>query len=85
MLDSDLLDRVDAEAARLGQTRRVFVERAVVAALEGSGSGNFKLGAPRVETAAPRRPRAGKAKKESAPKTDGGVTELPKIAPRRWA
>jgi hypothetical protein len=49
----------------------------------GSASENFKSGAPREETAAPRRSRAGKAKKE--PVVDGGVTELPKIAPRRWA
>lgn len=35
MIDGDLLDRVDREAGVLGQTRRVFVERALVAALEG--------------------------------------------------
>jgi len=32
-LDETLLDRVDARAAELGQTRRVFTERALEAAL----------------------------------------------------
>jgi Arc/MetJ family transcription regulator len=32
-IDADLLARVDERAAGLGQTRRVFVERALVAAL----------------------------------------------------
>lgn len=34
MVDDGLLDRVDARARELGQTRRVFVERALVLALD---------------------------------------------------
>ena len=38
MIDDALLARVDARAAELGQTRRVFTERALEAALAPDGS-----------------------------------------------
>lgn len=95
-LPDELVERMDRDRGDV--SRSIYVQRAVEVRLggrlvpveppggkvgEASVSENFKSGAPRKETAAPRRPRAGKAKKE--PVVDGGVTELPKIAPRRWA
>lgn len=47
MVDLDLLNRVDQQAAVLGQTRRVFVERALEAAL------SEPRGASRAEQAGP--------------------------------
>ena len=66
MVDDALLVRVDAEALRRGQTRRVFTERALEAALSepvgsvaGSAPGRPVVVEPQQASASPRAPVRG--------------------------
>jgi hypothetical protein len=72
-LPAELVERVDARAEELGQTRTKFVERALEAALATDGGG----GSPGVsKPVVPTPPRA--------PEPKSAEVELPKIAKRKW-
>lgn len=70
--DEDFIPRMDE--ARGEMSRGAWIESLSVSA---PASENFKLGAPRVETAAPRRPRAGEATEEPVSRADAfrGATQ----------
>lgn len=79
MIDDGLLARVDARAAELGQTRRVFTERALEAAL-GNGETTARVTPSQRRSASPsaspRTPEAG------AGLGKGYVKPIPKGAKR---
>lgn len=60
-VDTGLLGRVDAEAERLGQTRTLFVVRALESALGGSSVGQSGGDDPRVVGSTPARPAPSRA------------------------
>lgn len=75
-LPDELLDRLDAEAERLGQTRTKFVERALERVLGTTGPNSARLTGE--EDA-----RSESSSSRSASARAPAEVPLPKIAPRR--
>lgn len=94
-VEQDLLDRVDDRRRELGQSRTVFIERALEKALAGAVSSPAASEPVGTEPASSRASVPKPARKpKTTPKSPEGLAEireslkpggLPSIAPRHWA